>query len=63
MLFPIYPAFQRLVVPYAVGEDPDDGYSVIPYEKGASFLLYLERTVGGLEAWIRESPLRRREKS
>lgn len=33
------------------GEDPDDAYSSIPYEKGANFLLYLERLLGGLEVF------------
>lgn len=42
------PRYQRLHIPYKQGEDPDDGFSSIPYEKGAQLLLYLERTVGGL---------------
>ncbi len=29
------------------GVDPDDAFSVVPYEKGAAFLWYLEDTVGG----------------
>ena len=29
------------------GVDPDDAFSVVPYEKGANFLWYLEDTVGG----------------
>ncbi len=28
------------------GIDPDEVFSVIPYEKGASFILQLERSVG-----------------
>ena len=35
------PRYQRLVIPYTRGEDPDDAYSVIPYEKGSNFLLHL----------------------
>ena len=33
------------------GEDPDDAFSSIPYDKGANFLLYLERVVGGLDVF------------
>lgn len=44
--------YQRLQIPYNIGEDPDDGFSSIPYEKGSTFLLHLERTVGGLDLWI-----------
>ncbi|KAG8897701.1 hypothetical protein FRB99_007980, partial [Tulasnella sp. 403] len=43
------PKYQRLVIPYTFGEDPDDAYSTIPYEKGSNFLLYLERQLGGLD--------------
>lgn len=43
------PRYQRLHIPYKEGEDPDDAFSSIPYEKGAQLLLHLERTVGGLE--------------
>lgn len=35
------PKYQRLVIDFEVGEDPDDAYSSIPYEKGANFILYL----------------------
>ena len=28
------------------GRDPDDGFTDIPYEKGALFLLHLEETFG-----------------
>jgi len=31
------------------GVDPDDAFSVIPYEKGSTFLWYLEELVGGKE--------------
>lgn len=35
------PKYQRLVIPFDKGEDPDEAYSEVPYEKGANFLLYL----------------------
>lgn len=35
------PKYQRLVIPFDVGENPDDAYSDVPYEKGSNFLLYL----------------------
>jgi leukotriene-A4 hydrolase len=35
------PKYQRLVIDFEPGEDPDDAYSSIPYEKGANFLFYL----------------------
>jgi len=35
------------LVPNLVGVDPDDAFSVVPYEKGSTFLWYLEDTVGG----------------
>jgi leukotriene-A4 hydrolase len=35
------PKYQRLVIDFEYGEDPDDAYSSIPYEKGSNFLLYL----------------------
>ena len=28
------------------GRDPDDGFTDVPYEKGALFLLHLEQTFG-----------------
>ncbi|CUA75782.1 leukotriene-A4 hydrolase [Rhizoctonia solani] len=46
------PKYQRLVIDYAYGEDPDDAYSSIPYEKGSNFLLYLERLLGGLDVFL-----------
>lgn len=48
------PEHTRLVLD--VGEDdPDDAYSVVAYEKGFTFLLYLERLVGtpAFEAYFR----------
>jgi len=41
------PRYQRLVIPFKVGEDPDGAYSIVPYDKGANLLLLLERTLGG----------------
>ena len=35
------PKYQRLVIDFERGEDPDDAYSSVPYEKGANFLLHL----------------------
>ncbi|KAG8936626.1 hypothetical protein FRC02_000619 [Tulasnella sp. 418] len=46
------PKYQRLVIPYTFGEDPDDAYSRVPYEKGSNFLLYLERLLGGLDVFL-----------
>ncbi len=36
----------RLVVDLN-GTDPDDAFSIVPYEKGYAFLYYLEQKVGG----------------
>ncbi|UZJ54744.1 hypothetical protein CBS101457_004064 [Exobasidium rhododendri] len=44
--------FQRLVPVFHDGEDPDDAFSSIPYEKGSNFILHLERTVGGLALFL-----------
>jgi len=46
------PKYQRLVIDFNQGEDPDDAYSVIAYEKGANLLLHLERTLGGLHVFL-----------
>lgn len=35
------PKYRRLVIDFEHGEDPDEAYSSIPYEKGSNFLLYL----------------------
>merc|ERR1711983_66636 len=35
------------LVPDLTGVDPDDAFSVVPYEKGSTFLWYLEDLVGG----------------
>ena len=37
------------LVPKLAGVDPDDAFSIVPYEKGSTFLWYLEDTVGGAE--------------
>jgi hypothetical protein len=41
--------FTKLVVNLK-GQDPDDSFSTVPYDKGYTFLDYLERTIGS-EAW------------
>ncbi|KAI0317914.1 peptidase family M1-domain-containing protein [Amylostereum chailletii] len=46
------PKYQRLVIDFEKGEDPDDAYSSVPYEKGANFLLYLEGILGGVDAFM-----------
>ncbi|KAJ7223250.1 peptidase family M1-domain-containing protein [Mycena pura] len=46
------PRYQRLVIDYEKGEDPDDAYSRVPYEKGANLILHLERTLGGLDVFL-----------
>ncbi|GAB7362998.1 hypothetical protein MBLNU230_g3292t1 [Neophaeotheca triangularis] len=38
------------LIPNLKGQDPDDAFSSIPYEKGFTFLLHLEKLVG-LEKW------------
>ena len=43
-----------------VGVDPDDSYSSVPYQKGSTFLWYLEDIVGGpdkMEAFLRFSKI------
>ncbi|XP_006454850.1 hypothetical protein AGABI2DRAFT_198496 [Agaricus bisporus var. bisporus H97] len=46
------PKYQRLIIGFEKGEDPDDAYSSIPYEKGANFLFYIEQTLGGLDVFL-----------
>ncbi|KAJ6620129.1 peptidase family M1-domain-containing protein [Mycena sp. CBHHK59/15] len=46
------PRYQRLVIDFEKGEDPDDAYSHVPYEKGANLILHLERTLGGLDVFL-----------
>lgn len=35
------PRYQRLVIDFAKGEDPDDAYSRVPYDKGSNLILHL----------------------
>ncbi|KAG6919449.1 hypothetical protein DXG01_005708 [Tephrocybe rancida] len=46
------PKYQRLVIDFELGEDPDTAYGSIPYEKGANLILHLERTLGGLDVFL-----------
>ncbi|KAJ7075001.1 peptidase family M1-domain-containing protein [Mycena belliarum] len=46
------PRYQRLVINMEKGEDPDDSYSRVAYEKGSNLILHLERTLGGLEVFL-----------
>jgi len=50
--------FTKLIVDLK-GKDPDDAFSQIPYEKGFTFLYYLEKLVG-LEKWDKFIPHVRR---
>lgn len=36
-----------VLVPKLTGLDPEEVFSCIPYEKGSSFLFYLETLAGG----------------
>ncbi|KAG6331249.1 hypothetical protein ID866_7842 [Astraeus odoratus] len=51
-LYESRPKYQRLVIDFEYGENPDDAYSSVPYEKGANLLLLLERTLGGLDVFL-----------
>ncbi|KAL5495771.1 LAP2_3 [Sanghuangporus weigelae] len=46
------PRYQRLIIDFGYGENPDDAYSRVPYEKGANLLLHLERMLGGLGGFL-----------
>ncbi|TFY77753.1 hypothetical protein EWM64_g6259 [Hericium alpestre] len=46
------PKYQRLVIDFEPGEDPDEAYSTVPYEKGANFLLHIEQKLGGLDVFL-----------
>jgi len=35
------------LVPALKGVDPDDAFSIVPYEKGSNLLMYLEQKLGG----------------
>ena len=36
-----------MLVPDLKGVDPDDAFSIVPYEKGSALLMYLEQKLGG----------------
>ncbi|KAI0089961.1 metalloprotease [Irpex rosettiformis] len=44
--------YQRLVIEFEKGEDPDDAYLRVPYDKGANLILHIERTLGGLDVFL-----------
>lgn len=44
--------YQKLQIEFEKGENPDDAYSSVPYDKGANFLLHIERTLGGLDVFL-----------
>ncbi|OJA13479.1 hypothetical protein AZE42_04405 [Rhizopogon vesiculosus] len=44
--------YQKLQIEFERGENPDDAYSGVPYEKGANFILHIERTLGGLDVFL-----------
>ncbi|KAJ7430441.1 peptidase family M1-domain-containing protein [Mycena galericulata] len=46
------PRYQRLVIDFAKGEDPDEAYSRVPYDKGANLILFIEQTLGGLDVFL-----------
>ena len=35
------------LVPDLTGVNPDDAFSIVPYEKGSALLMYLEQILGG----------------
>ncbi|KIP01983.1 hypothetical protein PHLGIDRAFT_112533 [Phlebiopsis gigantea 11061_1 CR5-6] len=51
-LYESQPRYQRLVIDFEKGEDPDDSYSRVPYDKGSNFLLHIERTLGGVDVFL-----------
>ncbi|KAH9836660.1 metalloprotease [Rhodofomes roseus] len=51
-LYKDQPKYQRLVIDFEKGEDPDDAYSKVPYEKGSNLILHLEQTLGGLDVFL-----------
>ncbi|KAJ7020251.1 peptidase family M1-domain-containing protein [Mycena alexandri] len=46
------PRYQRLVIEFQKGEDPDDAYSRVPYEKGSNLILHIEQTIGGVDVFL-----------
>ncbi len=45
------PQFRSLMIDYQLHADPDDGFSTIPYDLGANFILRIERQLGGLDVF------------
>ncbi|EIW86245.1 hypothetical protein CONPUDRAFT_94541 [Coniophora puteana RWD-64-598 SS2] len=43
--------YQQLQILYEKGENPDDAYGQVPYEKGSNLILHLEGVLGGPEAF------------
>lgn len=43
--------YSRLVVDLQQGQDPDDAFSTVPYEKGFNLLFHIEQVLGGVEAF------------
>ncbi|KIY43185.1 hypothetical protein FISHEDRAFT_78691 [Fistulina hepatica ATCC 64428] len=53
LMYEDQPKYQRLVLSFEIGEDPDAAYSNVPYEKGSNFIYHIEeQTVGGLDAFL-----------
>ena len=46
------PKYQRLVISFDEGENPDDAYSRIPYEKGANLILHLGQLSFNMMCWL-----------
>ncbi|EGN94342.1 hypothetical protein SERLA73DRAFT_188178 [Serpula lacrymans var. lacrymans S7.3] len=46
------PRYQRLIIDFAYGENPDFAYSRVPYEKGSNLILHIERVIGGLDVFL-----------
>ena len=47
-LYENQPKYQRLVIEFEKGEDPDDAYSRVPYDKGANLILH----IGESQYWL-----------
>ena len=48
------------LIPDLKGVDPDDAFSIVPYEKGFTLLFYLETLLGGpgeTSAWVNSHDL------
>ncbi|ABN64689.2 Probable leukotriene A-4 hydrolase (LTA-4 hydrolase) (Leukotriene A(4) hydrolase) [Scheffersomyces stipitis CBS 6054] len=48
--------FSPLVLDLKAGEDPDDSFSTVPYEKGFNLLFLIEQTVGGKKVFDKFIP-------